>query len=343
MSSREICKYYLHGACRNGASCRFSHSMDAPKSTVCTYYLAGNCAYGDKCRYDHVRPKVRRDHPKIPRASSDARARPAYPDGGDTPRAQRCVDVAGGHVSRGFRDLTRAPDASVPPPRDPCRNRPKTFPRHLLPGPGPLACRLRSRSPPPPGACTRALALSCPGGLLSARRWAGCTSAAGARSSPRPPPGPPAPRGRAAARTPTPPANRVRRRRRTGATRTSRVTGYLSTTGTRRLSFLSRSSPPRTTSSTGSAQTPVPTSKANRVRETIGDTTTIRASGCRSAGRPTSTCKQRDRQDDRPSTNAANRIERPAFSRRFFNPAQLRAAARRGRTRDTPTGGRVPS
>ena len=58
MSSREICKYFLHGACRNGASCRFSHQMDAPKSTVCTYYLAGNCAYGDKCRYDHVRPKV---------------------------------------------------------------------------------------------------------------------------------------------------------------------------------------------------------------------------------------------------------------------------------------------
>ena len=59
MSSREICKYFLHGACRNGASCRFSHEMSAPKSTVCTYYLAGNCAYGDKCRYDHVRPKVR--------------------------------------------------------------------------------------------------------------------------------------------------------------------------------------------------------------------------------------------------------------------------------------------
>ena len=87
MSSREICKYFLHGACRNGASCRFSHQMDAPKSTVCTYYLAGNCAYGDKCRYDHVRPKVRRVHPKTPRASSVARARPADPDRGDTSRA----------------------------------------------------------------------------------------------------------------------------------------------------------------------------------------------------------------------------------------------------------------
>jgi E3 ubiquitin-protein ligase makorin len=78
MTSREICKYFLHGACRNGSGCRFSHQMDAPKSTVCTYYLAGNCAYGDKCRYDHVRPKVRarngnrgsrRDTPRSPSGS----------------------------------------------------------------------------------------------------------------------------------------------------------------------------------------------------------------------------------------------------------------------------------
>ena len=60
MSAREVCKYYLHGACRNGPGCRFAHGTDAPKSTVCSYYLAGNCAYGDRCRYDHVRPtKVR--------------------------------------------------------------------------------------------------------------------------------------------------------------------------------------------------------------------------------------------------------------------------------------------
>ena len=57
--SREVCKYYLHGACRNGTSCRFAHSADAPKSNVCTFYLQGNCSYGDRCRYDHVRPKAR--------------------------------------------------------------------------------------------------------------------------------------------------------------------------------------------------------------------------------------------------------------------------------------------
>ena len=65
--SREVCKYYLHGACRNGASCRFVHSTDAPKSSVCTFYLQGNCAYGDRCRYDHVRPQVRTRHHKTPR------------------------------------------------------------------------------------------------------------------------------------------------------------------------------------------------------------------------------------------------------------------------------------
>lgn len=98
--------------------------MDAPKSTVCTYYLAGNCAYGDKCRYDHVRPKVRRAHPKIPRASSDARARPAYPDGGDRPRAQRCVDVAGGHVPR-VSEISHAPPT------------PPSLPRAIRAGTGP--------------------------------------------------------------------------------------------------------------------------------------------------------------------------------------------------------------
>ena len=94
MSSREICKYYLHGACRNGASCRFSHEMSAPKSTVCTYYLAGNCAYGDKCRYDHVRPKVRA--PIERRARSDtARGVPRPP-----PPHPRRFPIAPATVSR---------------------------------------------------------------------------------------------------------------------------------------------------------------------------------------------------------------------------------------------------
>ena len=85
MSSKEICKYFLHGACRNGASCRFSHEMSAPKSTVCTYYLAGNCAYGDKCRYDHVRPKVR--------APIERHARPDTVRGMPCPRPRdpRCL------------------------------------------------------------------------------------------------------------------------------------------------------------------------------------------------------------------------------------------------------------
>ena len=94
MSSREICKYFLHGACRNGASCRFSHQMDAPKSTVCTYYLAGNCAYGDKCRYDHVRPKVghasastRAQTPRGARVPGRCARRSARPPGKDGPRA----------------------------------------------------------------------------------------------------------------------------------------------------------------------------------------------------------------------------------------------------------------
>lgn len=100
MTHREICKYYLHGACRNGASCRFSHAMDAPKSTVCTYYLAGNCTFGDKCRYDHVRPdhmrgKVR-DTPPPPSAIKNL-ALILVPS---SPIASKCLVSRGVVVSR---------------------------------------------------------------------------------------------------------------------------------------------------------------------------------------------------------------------------------------------------
>ena len=145
MSSREICKYFLHGACRNGASCRFSHEMSAPKSTVCTYYLAGNCAYGDKCRYDHVRPKVRgpiergvrsdidRGVPRPPPPASPARLgsrpdRPATtsptfllgrvgtPAASDLPFSRDRVDRAS--LFRAFADTKlRRPKRRTPAPR----------------------------------------------------------------------------------------------------------------------------------------------------------------------------------------------------------------------------------
>jgi len=51
------CKYYLHGACRNGSDCPFSHDLGVAKpQMVCKFYLAGSCTYGASCRYDHIKP-----------------------------------------------------------------------------------------------------------------------------------------------------------------------------------------------------------------------------------------------------------------------------------------------
>jgi E3 ubiquitin-protein ligase makorin len=75
-----LCKYYLHGACRNGGDCPFSHDLAAPASQVCTHYLRGSCSFGDHCRYDHVRPDwapprdsshVSYQPPPLPKPSAD--------------------------------------------------------------------------------------------------------------------------------------------------------------------------------------------------------------------------------------------------------------------------------
>ena len=125
--SREICKYYMHGACNKGAACRFSHDIQAPKSTVCSYYLAGNCSYGDKCRYDHVRPA---GHPGAPSGPG----RPAPPmtvprpnmgppgPGNMTAGAREFVPLnammGGMNVggARPFHPSARAPAWQPPPP-----------------------------------------------------------------------------------------------------------------------------------------------------------------------------------------------------------------------------------
>lgn len=56
--SRELCRYYMHGACRFGENCFYSHEKTTkPINIVCRYYLAGECSFGDHCFYEHVRPK----------------------------------------------------------------------------------------------------------------------------------------------------------------------------------------------------------------------------------------------------------------------------------------------
>ncbi|MEQ2176266.1 hypothetical protein GOODEAATRI_026275, partial [Goodea atripinnis] len=42
--------YFLHGVCREGSHCLFSHDPNNSKpSTICKYYQRGMCAYGERC------------------------------------------------------------------------------------------------------------------------------------------------------------------------------------------------------------------------------------------------------------------------------------------------------
>lgn len=48
-------RYFLHGVCREGSRCMFSHDPTTSKpSTICKFYQKGVCAYGDRCRWISV-------------------------------------------------------------------------------------------------------------------------------------------------------------------------------------------------------------------------------------------------------------------------------------------------
>ncbi|XP_023264049.1 probable E3 ubiquitin-protein ligase makorin-2 isoform X1 [Seriola lalandi dorsalis] len=61
MSTKQVtCRYFLHGVCREGSRCLFSHDLNNSKpSTICKFYQRGVCAYGERCRYDHIKPSSR--------------------------------------------------------------------------------------------------------------------------------------------------------------------------------------------------------------------------------------------------------------------------------------------
>ncbi|XP_068598473.1 E3 ubiquitin-protein ligase makorin-2 isoform X2 [Brachionichthys hirsutus] len=61
MSTKQVtCRYFLHGVCREGSRCMFSHDPTSSKpSTICKFYQRGACAYGERCRYDHIKVSTR--------------------------------------------------------------------------------------------------------------------------------------------------------------------------------------------------------------------------------------------------------------------------------------------
>ncbi|KAG8438663.1 hypothetical protein GDO86_005015 [Hymenochirus boettgeri] len=51
------CRYFIHGVCKEGSNCRYSHDLTTSRSTmICRFYQRGGCAYGDRCRYEHAKP-----------------------------------------------------------------------------------------------------------------------------------------------------------------------------------------------------------------------------------------------------------------------------------------------
>ncbi|NWZ27608.1 MKRN1 ligase, partial [Asarcornis scutulata] len=55
-------RYFMHGVCKEGDNCRYSHDLSASQSAmVCRYYQRGCCAYGDHCRYEHTKPLIQEE------------------------------------------------------------------------------------------------------------------------------------------------------------------------------------------------------------------------------------------------------------------------------------------
>ncbi|NXU59495.1 MKRN1 ligase, partial [Turnix velox] len=60
------CRYFMHGVCKEGDNCRYSHDLSTGQSAmVCRYYQRGCCAYGDLCRYEHSKPLKEEDEEEI--------------------------------------------------------------------------------------------------------------------------------------------------------------------------------------------------------------------------------------------------------------------------------------
>ncbi|KAL9988914.1 hypothetical protein ACROYT_G003409 [Oculina patagonica] len=73
-----LCRYYMHGVCREGENCQYSHDLKEKPSMICKYYLQGSCSYGSSCRFHHVKPPSGRT-----RTSSGPKPIPLLPENDD--------------------------------------------------------------------------------------------------------------------------------------------------------------------------------------------------------------------------------------------------------------------
>ena len=52
--SKQICQFYINGACKKGDKCPYSHDAEQiHKKELCKFFLSGKCNKGEKCLYSH--------------------------------------------------------------------------------------------------------------------------------------------------------------------------------------------------------------------------------------------------------------------------------------------------
>uniref|UniRef100_A0A671TNB4 RING-type E3 ubiquitin transferase n=1 Tax=Sparus aurata TaxID=8175 RepID=A0A671TNB4_SPAAU len=47
------CRYFMHGLCKEGENCRYSHDLtnSKPAAMICKFFQKGNCVFGERCRF----------------------------------------------------------------------------------------------------------------------------------------------------------------------------------------------------------------------------------------------------------------------------------------------------
>ncbi|XP_036978427.1 probable E3 ubiquitin-protein ligase makorin-1 isoform X1 [Acanthopagrus latus] len=61
------CRYFMHGLCKEGENCRYSHDLtnSKPAAMICKFFQKGNCVFGERCRFEHCKP-AKNDEPQTP-------------------------------------------------------------------------------------------------------------------------------------------------------------------------------------------------------------------------------------------------------------------------------------
>ncbi|MEQ2284759.1 E3 ubiquitin-protein ligase makorin-1 [Ameca splendens] len=72
------CRYFMHGLCKEGDNCRYSHDLSSskPAAMTCKFFQKGNCVFGDRCRFEHSKPIKKEELP----LASVSQANPSDPE-----------------------------------------------------------------------------------------------------------------------------------------------------------------------------------------------------------------------------------------------------------------------